>query len=254
LHAGGAHINGQSMDDDPNHELHDLGINTKGGIFPGRCGDVSPHVGVLNLPLGAKVTSHAVGTALLNHVSPRVESFCPDLIILSAGFDGHKNDPMGLGGLSAEDFGHITQVVCQLAIRCCSGRVVSVMEGGYGVPCCRPQRGVISSEDPPIVKPVLSDVSATPQLSNAPEAQPSGNGSIPDPDLQDGMNAQPGEATKTRPQPSRLLDLGDDLPTGMDDQVPYVLQTRLEKCHAEGFIECVREHVQSLARCNKLKT
>jgi hypothetical protein len=77
---------------------------------------------------------------------------------------------------------------------------------------------------------------------------------MPDTNVPNGVHAQPVEATKTRPQPSRLLDLGEDLPGDMDDQVPYVLQSRLEKCHAEGFIECVREHVQSLARCNKLKT
>lgn len=53
------------------------------------------------------------------------------------------------------------------------------------------------------------------------------------------------------PQPSRLLDLGDDLPSDMDDQVPLALQARLEKCYAEGFIECVREHVRALARSTK---
>lgn len=56
---------------------------------------------------------------------------------------------------------------------------------------------------------------------------------------------------KLYPQPSRLLELGDDLPSDMDDQVPLALQTRLEKCYEEGFIECVREHVRTLARSTK---
>jgi acetoin utilization deacetylase AcuC-like enzyme len=135
IHAGGKTVNGISLDndDDPQHELHDLASNPKsGGIYPGRCGDSSPHGCVLNIPLGAKVTSHNVGTALLSRVTPVVDAFSPDLIILSAGFDAHKNDPMGLGGLSAEDFGHITEVACQLAFKSCSGRLLSVLEGGYG--------------------------------------------------------------------------------------------------------------------------
>lgn len=239
LHAGGAEINGHPMEDDPNHELHDLGSNPKmSGIYPGRCGDTSPHPGVLNIPLGARVTSHAVGTALLSHVSPRVEAFAPDLIILSAGFDAHKSDPMGLGGLQAEDFGHITQVACKLAFKTCSGRVISVLEGGYGVPCCRPQQSTFLPQS---------------LLSQAPTTDDSAPASSQEPDAQRGA-AQPGAGTKQRPQPSKLLDLGDDLPSDMDDQVPYALQSRLEKCNAEGFVECVFEHVQSLTRSNNMKS
>lgn len=47
-----------------------------------------------------------------------------------------------------------------------------------------------------------------------------------------------------------ILDLGDDLPPDMEDDIPYLLQKRLDKCHAEGFIESVREHVRTLAKCN----
>jgi len=200
LHAGGSHVNGVLMEDDPKHELHDLGGDSQSGIFPGRCGDSSPHRGVLNIPLGPKVASHDVGAALTSKVAPAVKEFVPDLIILSAGFDAHKADPMGLGALSAVDFGNVTELACQLAFRSCGGRVVSVLEGGYGVPCCRPQT----------------------ELSKE----------------------------QTRPQPSKLVDLGDDLPSDMDDQVPLALQRRLEKCHAEGFVECVHEHVKALVRCN----
>ena len=290
LHAGGPEINGQAMEDDPEHELHDLG-NSKSGIYPGRCGDTSPHSGVLNIPLGAKVTPHAVGTALINLVSPKVEIFSPDLIILSAGFDAHKNDPMGLGGLRAEDFGHITQVACQMAFKSCSGRVLSVMEGGYGVPCCRPQKDIFLPEGAPATSQTIVKSSAAapePNMSlkkpvvtgackantdlgadNFVAARPSGgNGSL-NPIPQSGADNTDGESQvkltesklsdnivrfppKQRPQPSKLLDLGVDLPENMDDQVPYALQIRLEKCHAEGFVDCVFEHVQSLVRCNKL--
>lgn len=132
MHAGGAHVNGVTLEDDPDHQLHDLAGSTKQGIYPGRCGDTSPHEGVLNIPLGAKVLSHDIGLALISKVVPKVSAFLPDLIIISAGFDAHKCDPMGLGGLSAADFGHITDVICSLATKSCSGRVISILEGGYG--------------------------------------------------------------------------------------------------------------------------
>ncbi len=132
MHAGGAHVNGVTMEDDPDHQLHDLAGSAKQGIYPGRCGDTSPHEGVLNIPLGAKVLSHDIGLALISKVVPKVSTFLPDMIIISAGFDAHKCDPMGLGGLSAADFGHITDVICSLAAKSCSGRVVSILEGGYG--------------------------------------------------------------------------------------------------------------------------
>ena len=76
------------------------------------------------------MTPHALGTALITKVTPAVEAFAPELIIVSAGFDAHRNDPLGLGGLSAEDYATLTEVVCQLANKSCSGRVLSVLEGG----------------------------------------------------------------------------------------------------------------------------
>lgn len=141
LHAGGAHINGYDDEDseDESFRLKQLGYKKQDGIFPGRCGDTSPHKGVLNIPLGRKVTASAMGTALISQVTPAVETFSPDLIILSAGFDAHINDPLGLGGLTAEDFGSVTEVACQMAYKTCSGRIFSVLEGGYGVPCCVPR-------------------------------------------------------------------------------------------------------------------
>jgi hypothetical protein len=264
LHAGGPEVNGVPMDeDDPKHELHDLGHNPNlMGIYPGRCGDTSPHKGVLNIPLGARVTAQDVGTALLGLVTPAVDTFAPDLIILSAGFDAHKNDPMKLGTLSAEDFGHITEVACQLASKSCSGRVLSILEGGYGVPCCRPQRELFlpSSEDETLpVKTTLESKSASQTVSSPPQQQSAEvDGSFESNTApQSSVEKQTGDSTqpqgmRERPQPSKLLDLGEDLPLDMDDQVPYVLQRRLERCHEEGFVECVYEHVRSLIRCNAL--
>ena len=203
-HAGGAHINGYD-DDDSDDGLH-RGLNTSKneGIFPGRCGDTSPHGGVLNIPLGRKVTSQALGMALVSQVTPSVEAFSPELIIVSAGFDAHKNDPLGMGGLSAEDFGTMTTVICQMAMKTCSGRVLSILEGGYGVPCCRIRKDIFLPE------------------SVASSAQ------------------------------HRLMDLGDDLPDSMEDNVDPILRQKLDRCHQEGFLDCVEKHVGSLVEHNSL--
>jgi acetoin utilization deacetylase AcuC-like enzyme len=86
MHAGGPDINGVDFEDNNLDQLeHHLGGNPKKGIFPGRCGDISPHKGVLNIPLGGRVTPHALGTALVTKVTPTVDKFNPELIIISAG-------------------------------------------------------------------------------------------------------------------------------------------------------------------------
>lgn len=208
LHAGGAYINGyENENSDDEMFRRKIGANRgayvggkkQDGIFPGRCGDTSPHEGVLNIPLGQRITASAMGAALVTQVSPKVEAFSPDLIILSAGFDAHVNDPLGMGGLSAEDFRSVTEVACQMASRACSGRIMSVLEGGYGVPCCQ------SRDD--LFLPNNSD--------------------------------------------ERFLDLGSDLPPDMKDEIPFTLRQKLDKCHAEGFLECIKEHVNGFINCNK---
>jgi acetoin utilization deacetylase AcuC-like enzyme len=55
----------------------------------------------------------------------------PDLVMISAGFDAHRSDPIGSLGLEVEDFGELTRMVCAVADEYCAGRIVSVLEGGY---------------------------------------------------------------------------------------------------------------------------
>ena len=61
----------------------------------------------------------------------RVAAFQPELILISAGFDAHRDDP--LGGLMWEvaDFVWLTRAICDVADAVCGGRVVSCLEGGY---------------------------------------------------------------------------------------------------------------------------
>jgi acetoin utilization deacetylase AcuC-like enzyme len=60
-----------------------------------------------------------------------VEAFAPDLIVISAGFDGHARDPLAQLRLREADFAWITEALCRVASRICRGRVVSLLEGGY---------------------------------------------------------------------------------------------------------------------------
>jgi acetoin utilization deacetylase AcuC-like enzyme len=64
---------------------------------------------------------------------PAVDAFAPDLIMISAGFDAHRRDPVGGGGqsLEAEDFAWATRAIVSVANRHARGRVVSSLEGGY---------------------------------------------------------------------------------------------------------------------------
>lgn len=59
------------------------------------------------------------------------EKIRPQLVFISAGFDSHKADPIGSLGLESEDFGRLTRIVLDVAAVHASGRVVSVLEGGY---------------------------------------------------------------------------------------------------------------------------
>jgi len=64
-------------------------------------------------------------------ILPAVEKFAPELIIISAGFDAHKRDPLAGLLLETEDFAWVTREICTLAARVCGGKVVSSLEGGY---------------------------------------------------------------------------------------------------------------------------
>jgi len=86
---------------------------------------------IFNAPLragdGGEQFRDAMGTMIL----PALEVFGPDLVIVSAGFDAHHRDPLGSLQLSEEDFAWITLQLMEVAEVHCSGRIVSVLEGGY---------------------------------------------------------------------------------------------------------------------------
>jgi acetoin utilization deacetylase AcuC-like enzyme len=86
---------------------------------------------VVNVPLPAGAASAQWRQAMQQHVLPALDAFAPELILVSAGFDAHKADPLAQMELEAEDFAWAGQELRALALRHCKGRLVSTLEGGY---------------------------------------------------------------------------------------------------------------------------
>jgi acetoin utilization deacetylase AcuC-like enzyme len=86
---------------------------------------------IVNAPLAAGDGGDEFREAMDLAILPRVESFRPDLVIISAGFDAHARDPLGGLNLVEADFAWATVKLMDIADRSCGGRVVSLLEGGY---------------------------------------------------------------------------------------------------------------------------
>ena len=86
---------------------------------------------VVNVPLAPYSDGPAFRTAWERTILPAVEQFGPELLIVSAGFDAHKVDPLAQLQVETSDFAWLTTELVELAGRCCGGRIVSVLEGGY---------------------------------------------------------------------------------------------------------------------------
>jgi acetoin utilization deacetylase AcuC-like enzyme len=96
-------------------------------------GTEHPAANMCNAPLPAgtrgDVFRQAVGDVLL----PRLRDFQPEMIFISAGFDGHLEDDMASFGLVEADYAWITRQLKQLAAGSARGRIVSMLEGGYAL-------------------------------------------------------------------------------------------------------------------------
>ena len=64
-------------------------------------------------------------------LAPAALRFRPDFVLISAGFDAHEDDPLGGMKVTARGYGELTRMVKELAEKCCKGRIVSLLEGGY---------------------------------------------------------------------------------------------------------------------------
>jgi acetoin utilization deacetylase AcuC-like enzyme len=87
----------------------------------------------INIPLPYGVSNTRYLEMFREVMSKHVEPFKPEMIIISAGFDGHVEDIIGNFCLHEEDFRLLTDEVCRVAEATCGGRVVSTLEGGYNL-------------------------------------------------------------------------------------------------------------------------
>ncbi|MDA7830876.1 histone deacetylase family protein [Candidatus Pelagibacter sp.] len=88
------------------------------------------HNNILNIPLPAGTASEEYLNAY-ESVLKKIKEFKPEFILLSAGFDAHKDDPLAQLHLESKDFYNITKRTLELSKQYCDGKVVSILEGGY---------------------------------------------------------------------------------------------------------------------------
>ena len=89
---------------------------------------------IVNIPLPAGSDSLAFRNAVESHWLPKLETFQPELIFISAGFDAHIEDDMADLRLLDQDFSWVTSEVKKIADKYSKGRIVSTLEGGYALP------------------------------------------------------------------------------------------------------------------------
>ena len=95
------------------------------------CGNVPRGANMVSVALPARSGGELVREAVTQRWLPALERFKPQLIFISAGFDGHRDDDMGNLGLVEADYAWITRQIADVAKRHCQGRIVSCLEGGY---------------------------------------------------------------------------------------------------------------------------
>jgi len=101
--------------------------------FYPHCGAEGPAANMVNVPVPAYTAGKAVRDLAEKHWLPRLEAFRPELVLVSAGFDAHREDDMAQLGLDESDYRWLTERIVEVAERHAGGRVVSTLEGGYNL-------------------------------------------------------------------------------------------------------------------------
>ena len=86
---------------------------------------------IVNVPLVAGDGSTAFRAAMSGTILPALSDFAPDFILISAGFDAHRDDPLAMLNFVEDDYAWATTEISRVADDCCGGRLVSTLEGGY---------------------------------------------------------------------------------------------------------------------------
>jgi acetoin utilization deacetylase AcuC-like enzyme len=102
-------------------------------LYPGtgEAKETGTHGMIHNVPLVAGTDGAMFRAIYESQVFPRLEAHRPELILISAGFDAHRRDPLANLRLEVEDFAWATRRTMEIAARTCSGKIVSLLEGGY---------------------------------------------------------------------------------------------------------------------------
>ncbi len=101
-------------------------------LYPGTGAASETGVGnIVNAPVEPHAARESWRATFAGGLMPALDEFAPDLVIISAGFDAHRRDPLAHQSLEAEDFAWATRAVLEVARRHCGGKVVSSLEGGY---------------------------------------------------------------------------------------------------------------------------
>ncbi len=85
----------------------------------------------MNVPLSSGKSDAEYAAVFDRILKPVALEFDPELILVSAGFDIHEDDPLGGMRVTSQGFGRLTRTVMDIADACCRGRVVMTLEGGY---------------------------------------------------------------------------------------------------------------------------
>ena len=107
-------------------------------LYPGSgAGNETGAGNIVNAPLPADADGTLFRAAWTETQLPAIDAFRPQLLLVSAGFDAHRRDPLAQLRLEAEDYAWITRELVRLANRHCGGRIVSSLEGGYDLEALR---------------------------------------------------------------------------------------------------------------------
>ena len=102
-------------------------------LYPGTGSprEVGAHGQIVNAPLPAGSGGARMRQVYDSVIFPRLVAWQPELILISAGFDAHADDPLAGLEWQADDYAWLTRRICEIAADCAGGRVVSCLEGGY---------------------------------------------------------------------------------------------------------------------------
>ena len=104
-------------------------------LYPGTGAASETGVGnIVNVPLRPMAGSSQFRCGLMDHILPALEAFRPELVLVSAGFDAHRSDPLAQLMLEEADYTWATEKLLEIAYKHADGRLVATLEGGYDLP------------------------------------------------------------------------------------------------------------------------